>query len=59
MPGHASRLYAANVTALLLLMTVDGQVRPDFDDEIVAGACVTHGGEVRHGLTRDLMGEVG
>ena len=59
MPGHASRLYAANVTALVLLMTVDGQVRPDFDDEIVAGTCVTHGGEVRHGLTRDLMGEVG
>jgi H+-translocating NAD(P) transhydrogenase subunit alpha len=59
MPGHASRLYAANVTALILLMTTDGQVRPDLDDEIVAGACVTHDGEVRHGLTRDLMGEVG
>ena len=59
MPGHASRLYAANVTALLLLMTSEGRIQPDFDDEIVAGACVTHGGEVRHGLTRDLMGEVG
>ncbi len=59
MPVHASRLYAANVVELLLLMTVDGKVRPDFSDEIVDGACVTHDGAVRHAYTRDLLGEVG
>ncbi|MBD0293203.1 MAG: NAD(P) transhydrogenase subunit alpha [Jiangellaceae bacterium] len=59
MPVHASRLYAANVVELLLLMTRDGKVEPEFDDEIVAGACVTHAGVVRHGYTRDLLGEVG
>ena len=59
MPVHASRLYAANVVELLLLMTRDGRVEPDFADEIVAGACVTHNGVVRHGYTRDLLGEVG
>jgi NAD(P) transhydrogenase subunit alpha len=41
MPVHASQLYARNLVNLLLLMTTDGQVVPDFDDEIVAGSCVT------------------
>ena len=56
MPVHASRLYAANVANLLLLMTSDGHVVPDFDDEIVDATCVTHGGEVRHEATRALLG---
>jgi NAD(P) transhydrogenase subunit alpha len=59
MPVHASRLYAANVIELVLLMTRDGQVQPDFTDEIIDGACVTHDGVVRHAYTRDLLGEVG
>jgi NAD(P) transhydrogenase subunit alpha len=41
MPVHASQLYARNVTNLLLLMTKDGDVVPDWDDEIVAAACVS------------------
>jgi NAD(P) transhydrogenase subunit alpha len=41
MPVHASQLYARNVSNLLLLMTTEGAVVPDFDDEIVATACVT------------------
>jgi NAD(P) transhydrogenase subunit alpha len=41
MPVHASQLYARNLVSLLLLMTSDGEVTPDFDDEIVAAACVT------------------
>ena len=41
MPVHASQLYARNVSNLLLLMTHEGEVVPDFDDEIVAAACVT------------------
>ncbi|MDQ1616660.1 MAG: H+-translocating transhydrogenase subunit alpha [Actinomycetota bacterium] len=41
MPLHASQLYARNVVNLLLLMTVDGAVRPDFSDEIVAATAVT------------------
>ncbi len=59
LPVHASRLFAANVVELLLLMTSDGQVVPDFADEIVDSTCVTHGGVVRHASTRELMGEVG
>jgi NAD(P) transhydrogenase subunit alpha len=61
MPGPASRLYAQNVVNLLTLMTSKaegdgagpgGVFAPDFDDEIVAGSCVTHGGQIRHEPTR-------
>ncbi|HEX6074299.1 MAG TPA: NAD(P) transhydrogenase subunit alpha [Micromonosporaceae bacterium] len=55
MPGAASRLYATNVVNLLLLMVRDGAFDPDFEDEIVAGCCVTHGGEVRHEPTRQML----
>ena len=41
MPEHASELYARNVAALLALLVSEGQVRLDFTDEVVAGACVT------------------
>jgi H+-translocating NAD(P) transhydrogenase subunit alpha len=59
MPVDASRLYAKNVANLLLLMTKDGAVVPDFDDEVVAGTCLTHAGEVRHGPTAELLAAVG
>jgi NAD(P) transhydrogenase subunit alpha len=47
MPEHASQLYARNVQALLeLFLREGGAVELDFDDDIVAGACVTRGGEI-------------
>jgi NAD(P) transhydrogenase subunit alpha len=55
MPGPASRLYAQNVVNLVTLMTRDGGFAPDFDDEIVAGACVTHDGRIRHEPTRAAL----
>ena len=45
MPEHASELYSKNITALLELLVKDGNLAPDFDDEIVAGACVTRADE--------------
>jgi NAD(P) transhydrogenase subunit alpha len=43
---HASQLYARNISALLELMTAeDGSLKLDFDDEIIAGACVTRNGK--------------
>lgn len=59
MPAPASRLYAQNVVNLVTLMTRSsdggGEFAPDFDDEIVAGACVTHAGEIRHEPTRQAL----
>jgi NAD(P) transhydrogenase subunit alpha len=48
MAAHASQLYAKNVENLLgLLIGEDGALNLNFDDEIVAGACVTHAGEIK------------
>ena len=41
MPQHPSQLYARNVAALLQHLAPDGELALDWDDEIIAGACVT------------------
>ena len=47
MPEHSSQLFARNVLALLeLLVGEDGALNLDFDDEIIAGACVVRDGEI-------------
>jgi len=46
MPVHASQLYARNVTELLRELVKDGALALQFDDEVVKGACVTHGGTI-------------
>jgi NAD(P) transhydrogenase subunit alpha len=51
----ASTLYARNVTNLLPLLVGDGEVQPNFDDDIVAAICVTSGGVIRHIPTRELL----
>jgi NAD(P) transhydrogenase subunit alpha len=49
MPEHSSMLYARNVQSLLeLLVDDDGELELNFDDEIVAGACITRDGEIVH-----------
>jgi NAD(P) transhydrogenase subunit alpha len=59
MPGPASRLYAQNVVNIVTLMTRDlgdgNAFAPDFEDEIVAGSCVTHDGAVWHEPTRTAL----
>jgi NAD(P) transhydrogenase subunit alpha len=56
MPVDASRLYAKNLTNLLALMVADdGTLALDLADEVLAGACVTHDGTVRHEPTRVLL----
>jgi H+-translocating NAD(P) transhydrogenase subunit alpha len=45
-PLHASALYSRNVANLLALAIRDGELAPDWDDEILAGACVTRDGQV-------------
>jgi NAD(P) transhydrogenase subunit alpha len=56
MAEHASQLYARNIEALLGLMTDDGQLRLDFDDEVIAGACITRDGEIVHEGARAAAG---
>jgi NAD(P) transhydrogenase subunit alpha len=57
MAAHASQLYSKNVENLLgLLVDEDGNLKLDFDDEIIAGACITHGGEIRNERAREAAG---
>ncbi|MGH3061879.1 MAG: NAD(P)(+) transhydrogenase (Re/Si-specific) subunit alpha, partial [Gaiellaceae bacterium] len=46
MPVHASQMYSRNVQAFLSLLVRDGELALDFEDEIVRGTCVAHGGKV-------------
>ncbi len=49
MAEHASQLYARNIQSLLeLMISEDGVLKLDFEDEIISGACVTRGGEIVH-----------
>jgi H+-translocating NAD(P) transhydrogenase subunit alpha len=49
MAEHASQLYARNIESLLGLMISDeGQLSLDFDDEVIAGACITREGDIVH-----------
>jgi NAD(P) transhydrogenase subunit alpha len=41
MPTHASQLLSRNVASLVGLLVADGEVALDWEDEVVAGTCVT------------------
>jgi NAD(P) transhydrogenase subunit alpha len=41
MPTHASQLLSRNIAALAALLVRDGELAPDWDDEIVTGSSVT------------------
>ena len=57
LPTHASALYARNLANLLALMTKDGAFVPDYEDDIVAGTCVTRDGRIAHEPTAQLAGQ--
>ncbi|MCS6782201.1 MAG: Re/Si-specific NAD(P)(+) transhydrogenase subunit alpha [Gloeomargarita sp. SKYBB_i_bin120] len=55
MPVHASQMYSKNLLSLLNLILPDGQLRLDFDDEIIGSACITHAGDIRSQRVKDLL----
>ncbi len=57
-PGHASQLYARNVSTFLLSLIKDGQIALNRDDEVVSSTLVTHGGQVVHSRLRETLGLV-
>jgi NAD(P) transhydrogenase subunit alpha len=54
-PHDASVVYARNVLEVLLLITHKGEKKLDLEDEIVRSMLLTHGGEIRHGPTAELV----
>lgn len=56
-PYHASQMYAKNIlTFLKYLITKEGNLALNRDDEIVKETLVTHAGDVVHPKVRELLG---
>jgi len=56
MAAHASQLYAKNLENFIGLISDEGDLAIDFGDEVVAGACITHGGKVRNERAAEVAG---
>ena len=56
MPLHATQMYARNVLTLVRSLVKKGDLNLEFDDEIVKGATITHGGKVVHEATAKALG---
>jgi NAD(P) transhydrogenase subunit alpha len=54
-PTHASEMFARNLFAFAQLLVRDGALQVDLADDLVAGSCLTHGGEIRHVPTREAI----
>jgi NAD(P) transhydrogenase subunit alpha len=54
-PVHASQMYSKNVTNLLQLLMPKTELQLNFDDEIISGTCITHGGQIVHAATRKAL----
>jgi NAD(P) transhydrogenase subunit alpha len=54
-PFHASQLYARNLSAFLLHLVKDGQLRLDAGDEIARDTMVTRGGEIVNAQVRKFF----
>ncbi len=57
MPTHASSLYARNISTYFATMLRDGELAPDFDDEIISATCVVRSGQIVHPATCELLKE--
>lgn len=49
LPRDASKMFGRNITELLRIMVKDGALNLDFEDDILNGCCIAHGGGVNTG----------
>lgn len=56
MPVHASEMYAKNLFNFISPFIKDGALALDWEDEVMAGACLTHAGEIRHAGVKEVLG---
>ena len=52
---HASELYAKNLLNFLQLIVAEGELNLNWEDDIVAGAVLTHDGEIKHEQGRQAV----
>ncbi|MGC3965135.1 MAG: NAD(P) transhydrogenase subunit alpha [Rhodocyclaceae bacterium] len=56
MPVHASEMFSKNLFNFISPMLKEGVLTLDWEDEVLAGACLTHAGEVRHAGVKQVLG---
>ncbi|MGZ5315647.1 MAG: Re/Si-specific NAD(P)(+) transhydrogenase subunit alpha [Solirubrobacterales bacterium] len=56
MAPDASALYAKNLANLLELIVEEGKLNLNFEDEVVAGSCLTNAGEIVNERAREAAG---
>lgn len=55
MPSDASKLYGKNILNFLALLTSkEGTLNLNWEDDLVKGACITHGGEIVNERVKSL-----
>jgi H+-translocating NAD(P) transhydrogenase subunit alpha len=55
LPYHASEMYARNLFNLLKPAVPKGELAIDWNDEVFAGAVLTHDGQIKHEATRKAL----
>ncbi len=56
MPSDASKMYGKNISNFLqLIITKEGELNLNFDDDLVKGSCITHGGAVTNERVQQLI----
>lgn len=56
MPVHTSEMFAKNLLNFFTPMVQEGLIKLDWDDAVVAGTTLTHGGDVKSDLVRKVLG---
>jgi len=57
MPSDASKMYGKNVLNFLqLIINKESQINLNWEDDLVKGSCITHGGEITNERVRTLVG---
>lgn len=56
MPVHTSEMFAKNLFNFISPMLDEGLLKLDWDDEVIAGTVLTHAGEVKHPMVKQVLG---
>jgi len=56
MPVHASEMIGKNLFNFISPFIKEGALTLDWEDEVLAGACLTHAGEIRHAGVKQALG---
>jgi NAD(P) transhydrogenase subunit alpha len=48
-------MFSKNISNFLKLLINDGKLNLDWEDDIILGTCLTHGGEVKSGRVKQIL----